>query len=81
MLELILSHDGDNWVAENPDLTVKAPTLEKLDTELTAMVKDKGYIKEGGKLKIFMAFDNATIPQWIRQYSQHYFNRVIEVEF
>jgi len=27
-----------------------------------------------------MYFDNSTIPQWIRQYAQHYFNRIVEIE-
>ena len=28
----------------------------------------------------FMAFDNATLPVWMRQHAQHYFNRIVRVE-
>lgn len=35
---------------------------------------------EGEKVEVFMAFDNSTIPQWIRQYAQHYFNRILVVD-
>ncbi len=80
VIELIVSHDGKNWIAKNDRLYAQAPTLEELDNELTKLVKQKGYLEPGKKLDLFMAFDNTTIPRWMRQYSQHYFNRIIQVE-
>ncbi len=80
VIELIVSHDGKNWIARTDWLSAEAPTLEELDNELTKLVKQKGYLEPGKKLDLFMAFDNSTIPQWMRQYSQHYFNRIIRVE-
>jgi hypothetical protein len=80
MIELTVIHNGKNWIARNSDLVVQAPTLEMLDTKLTGLLRQKGYARPGEKLRVFMVYDNASIPQWIRQYSQHYFNRVIEVE-
>jgi len=79
VIEFIVSHDWKNWIARNDWLTAQAPTLEDLDNELKKMVKQKGYLKPGKKLDLFMAFDNSTIPQWMRQYSQHYFNRIVQV--
>ena len=79
MIELIVSHDGKNWIARNDLLSAEAPTLEELDNKLRKTVKEKGYLEPGKKLDLFMAFDNSTIPQWMRQYSQHYFNRIIQV--
>lgn len=78
--EFIIRHDGKDWVAESVHFTVSAPTLEALDSETARLMKQKGMLKEGEKAEVFMAFDNSTIPQWIRQYAQHYFNRIVEVE-
>jgi len=80
VIELIITHDGKNWIAGNDALYAEAPTLEKLDNELQKLVKKKGYLKKGKKLDMFMAFDNSTIPVWMRQYAQHYFNRIVRVE-
>ena len=80
MIELIVTHDGKNWIARNDVLCAEAPTLEKLDNELKKLVKEKGYFEKSKKLDLFMAFDNSTIPRWMRQYSQHYFNRIIRLE-
>lgn len=60
--------------------SVFAPSLEELDQGVERLLKEKGMLKEGERAEVFMAFDNATIPQWIRQYAQHYFNRVVEVK-
>ena len=80
MIELIVSHDGKNWIARNDALSAEASTIEGLDNELRRLVKEKGYVKPGKPLDLFMAFDNSTIPQWMRQYGQHYFNRIIKVQ-
>lgn len=80
MIELSLTHDGKNWIARNDQLSAKAPTLEELDHKLKNLVKQKGYLEKGGKLDLFMAFDNAAIPRWMHQHSPHYFNRVIQVK-
>ncbi|NVL90460.1 MAG: DUF5395 family protein [Desulfobacterales bacterium] len=81
MIEFIVSHDGENWIARNDVLYAEAPTLGRLDNELKKLLKEKGCLEKGKKLEIFMAFDNSTIPMWMRQYSQHYFNRIIQVEY
>ena len=80
MIELIVNHDGKNWIARNDVLYAEASTLEKLDNELKKLLKEKGYLKKGEKLEMFMAFDDSTIPVWMRQHAQHYFNRIVRVE-
>ncbi|MCP3943683.1 MAG: hypothetical protein GY710_19695 [Desulfobacteraceae bacterium] len=79
MIELVIDHDGVNWNAKNEVLSVSSPTLDGLDLALEEQMRNKGLVKKGDKKKVFMAFDNSTIPQWIRQYAQHYFNRVVEI--
>jgi hypothetical protein len=78
--ELIIRHDGRCWVVESEYLKLSAPTLEELDSKVEKKMKEMGLVKEGEKLVVFMMFDNSTIPQWIRQYAQHYFNRILVVE-
>jgi hypothetical protein len=79
MVELTLTHDGRCWVARNNFLAASAATLEELDSQVGRLLKQSGVLKAGEKLRVFMAFDNSTIPQWIRQYAQHYFNRVVDI--
>jgi hypothetical protein len=76
----IIKHDGKCWVIENEHSTISAPTLEELDSKLRDYMKENGLLKKGEKAEVFMAFDNSTIPQWIRQYAQHYFNRIVAIE-
>ncbi len=78
-IECVIRHEGGNWVVENSSLRVAAPTLEDLDREVAAQLRAAGVVAPGEQARVFMAFDNSTIPQWIRQYAQHYFNRVITV--
>jgi hypothetical protein len=80
LMEFVIRHNGKDWLVENEHLTVSAPTLDDLDKELEKRMKQKGLIKKGERSKVFMAFDNSTIPQWIRQYAQHYFNRIVEIQ-
>ena len=79
MIEFVIRHDGMNWILSNDLLTLSAPTLDGIDTGLKQAMKARGMIKKSGKVKVFMAFDNSTIPQWMRQYAQHYFNRIVEI--
>ena len=79
MLEFVLTHDGLNWIAKCNHITAKADTLEHLDQRIAHLIKEQQLIQSGEKKKIRYLFDNSTIPQWIRQYSNHYFNRIIEV--
>ncbi|MEJ2253244.1 MAG: DUF5395 domain-containing protein [Nitrospirota bacterium] len=80
LLECTIRHDGANWVVEHGTNSISAPTLEELDRGVERYLKEEGLLKAGEKAEVFMAFDNSTIPQWIRQYSQHYFNRIVEVK-
>ena len=79
-IEFTIWHSGKNWCIENDSLSTSAPTLEELDLQLDRMLKEKNIHKKGSKTRVLMFFDNSTIPQWIRQYAQHYFNRIVEIE-
>jgi len=72
-------HDGKDWVVRNSHLTLSSPTLEELDAKIGDLLREKGLVKKGEKAEVLMEFDNYSIPQWIRQYSQHYFDRIVEI--
>ena len=80
MMEMRLIHDGEYWMADNDTLSARARTLEQLDREIESILKKNFPPEEKGRVQIRMTFDNSTIPQWIRQYSQHYFNRVVTID-
>jgi len=80
-LELVLTHDGRFWVGRNDalNLELKGETLAALDAATRAWLAARpGW--RGRKARVFMGFDNASIPTWIRQYAAHYFNRVVEFD-
>ncbi|MCK4485486.1 MAG: DUF5395 family protein, partial [Desulfobacterales bacterium] len=52
VIELIVSHDGKNWIARYDLLSAEAPTLEEMDNKLRKMVKEKGYLEPGKKLDL-----------------------------
>ncbi|MDY6972494.1 MAG: DUF5395 family protein [Thermodesulfobacteriota bacterium] len=80
MIDLIVRHSGNKWVATGGEFYAEASTLGKLDKELEKIVRQKGYLEVSKKIYFFMGFDNSVLPEWIRQYSQHYFNRILCIE-
>jgi hypothetical protein len=79
-IDLTIRHNGKEWIVKSELVELSAPTLEELDEKLKILLREQEIVKRGEKASIFMAFDNATIPEWIRQYSQHYFNRILEFD-
>ena len=80
MIELTVDHNGEQWVAHNEKMRLVAPTIELLDANTASLLKKQGLLEPGKTLKVCMRFDSAGLPQWVRQYAQHYFNRVVEIE-
>lgn len=79
MFDFTLTHDGKNWIAKHNQLVAEAETIEHLDQKVKNTLRENNFVRSGEKKRIRFVFDNSTIPQWIRQYSNHYFNRIIEV--
>jgi hypothetical protein len=79
VLDFRIVHDGSLWVAENGSLAARGRTLEELDRELLSAIRKNRRIEDGEQLQIRMTFDGSSLPEWIRQYSSHYFNRVVTV--
>jgi hypothetical protein len=76
MISMILGHDGHNWILSNDMIVLSAATLNELDKKLESALQPQ-WQKE--PIKVFMASDNEMIPEWIRPYMNHYFNRILEL--
>jgi len=79
MIECLLYHNGTHWVAHNDFFSVSGKELEDLDRNLEKFLQDSSRFRGQGKQKVFMSFENGTIPRWIHQYMPHYFNRIAVV--
>ncbi|MBO8128168.1 MAG: DUF5395 domain-containing protein [Peptococcaceae bacterium] len=79
-MELVIVHDGEQWIASNDSLKASGCTLPELDENLKQVIIKSGVFKPGTKITVFMGFDYSTIPTWIRQYAAHYFNRYVSIE-
>jgi hypothetical protein len=80
VLDFRIVHDGSFWVAENESFTARGRTLEELDRELLSAIRHGPCVEDSEQLQIRMTFDGSSLPEWIRQYSSHYFNRVVTVK-
>ncbi len=79
-VELTLVHDGKQWIGRNNSLHARGETLSALDDDVKRALRECGDHPAGARLTVFMGFDFDTIPVWLRQYHNHYFNRFISVE-
>jgi len=76
MIEMVLGHDGKNWILSNDMIVLSAESLDELDKKLESALQPQ-WQKE--PIEVFMASDNEMIPDWIRPYMNHYFNRILEL--
>ena len=76
-IEMVLDHDGSNWLASNEQVRLSAPTLDALDRKVEAALGPE--LAREQSLRVFMACNNEVIPMWMRPYMNHYFNRILEL--
>ncbi len=76
-MELSLEHNGKKWVAQNQQIHIEAEELTDLDIQVKEAVIQQNLYPKGSKVTVYMNFNQAVIPEWIRQYANHYFNRKI----
>lgn len=76
-IEMMLDHDGDNWVLSGHALKISAAELEDIDRKLEKALQPE--LSNEGSLTVFMTTNNEMIPEWIRPYMNHYFNRQLEL--
>jgi hypothetical protein len=78
-IEFILRHDGELWVCHNDTLTASGESIFLLDQDIQRVVRESKKYPCGTRLHVFMGFDFDTIPTWLRQYHNHYFNRTVKI--
>jgi hypothetical protein len=78
-LELVLSHDGERWVAEGGSIRASGRTFTELDAGLREALRACGRFA-GPRVTVFMGFDFDGFPVWMRQYAAHYFNRTATLD-
>jgi hypothetical protein len=76
-IEMILDHDGRNWRVYDASVTVTAAELDELDRKLERAMAPR--LAREKKLTIFMTTNNEMIPEWMRPFMCHYFNRLLEL--
>ena len=77
---LKLIHDGKEWIVSNDSYKIRGESFEVLDTNLIDALRNSGEFQQGEKLTVFMGYDFDTFPTWLRQYHNHYFNRLVDIE-
>ena len=76
-IEMLLDHDGQNWSVSDAHISVSAASLKELDRKLEEALRPR--LSKEKKLKVFMTSNNEMIPEWMRPFMSHYFNRLLEL--
>lgn len=77
IIEVMLDHDGRNWIVSGNGLCIEAQELDDIDRQLEKALQPR--LDREGKLAVFMTSNNELIPEWMRPYMNHYFNRQLEL--
>ncbi|PID76794.1 MAG: hypothetical protein CSB24_04765 [Deltaproteobacteria bacterium] len=75
-IEMELGHDGINWILSNDELRISARELDDLDRKLEDSLSEEW---QNNPIQVHMHTDNDIIPEWMRPYMDHYFNRILEL--
>ncbi|PID55601.1 hypothetical protein CSB45_15185 [candidate division KSB3 bacterium] len=77
-ITMTLGHDGRNWTLKNEELAVSADSLDELDRKLEQALHHRWQHEQ--PLEVHMMSNNdEMIPEWMKPYMDHYFNRVLEL--
>ncbi len=77
-IEMTLGHNGRDWILSNEDLVVSAGSLDELDRKLEKALHQE-WQKEQPLEVHMMSNNDEMIPEWMKPYMDHYFNRVLEL--
>lgn len=76
-MHLLLRHEGTVWVAEGEGLRVCGASLDELDRALVKQLRAQGC---DVSREVRMRYAPDALPEWIRPYASHYFDRVIRID-
>lgn len=76
-LELLVTVRDGRWVVEGPGVRAQAARLSDVEAEVERQVRESGRFAPGTPVEVFLACDRRVIPEWMRPYQTHYFNRTL----
>lgn len=76
-IEVMIDHDGCNWVISGNNLRISARDLDDIDRQLEIVLQPQ--LAGGKRIDVIMTTNNEIIPEWMRPYMSHYFNRHLEL--
>jgi len=75
--DLVLRHDGWAWRLSGGGIELQGATLDELDLRLEKALEPEW--RRRGRIRVRMVSDNEMIPEWMRPYMNHYFNRILDL--
>jgi len=79
-LEMVISSEADGWVARGDEFVASGASFDELEEDLRrSLVASKRYTV-GTLVSVWMGCDARMIPEWMRPYMCHYFNRVVHLQ-
>ena len=80
--EITIWSDGIRWTAKlNNGELLTADEMDVLEEKIRHSCHSVFNTASGDSVTVKMLFDHSVIPEWIRQYSDHYFNRIVEFKY
>jgi hypothetical protein len=79
-LEFVLEFQENRWTAQSGDLRACGESIEELDQNIKAAVGSSGKFPRGRRVAALLLCDARVIPDWMRPYHGHYFNRLIYID-
>ncbi len=76
-MDMIVGHDGNEWVATGEGVEARGRGWEELDTALRRRLVEQGVLSENNPVRVCMRFDMDGLPRRLHQYGSHYFNRIV----
>lgn len=79
-LEMTVSRKDDRWTAKGGDLAASGAVWDELEEDLRRQLAASQRYPAGTRVSVWMGCDANLIPEWMRPYQCHYFNRVVYLQ-
>ncbi len=76
-IEMLLDHDGQDWIVTGGDLRIAAKELDDIDRQLETALQPR--LAKDKRIDVIMTSNDEMIPEWMRPFMNHYFNRHLEL--
>lgn len=76
-VEIVLKESDNGWIGLGDGFAVQGVDIAELEERIVSVVSGSGRFAPGTRVEVFVACDRGVIPDWMRPYHSHYFNRTI----